>query len=353
MKFDDIYNNQRYFVNYAANMVAAAEQNLLKNKFVIQVENTSNNSEEDLQNYQKLKELGFAIAINCHDISALSIKLIEVADYIKIVPYKNTIESIKKLHVLNKDATLIAAHINDEQQLTFAKKAGCILYQGHYFKEASKMTEKIKSVEPIRSNYYKLLKLTCTDQHVDFQEISNIISSDPALSYRLLKMINSVEFRTKNQISSITMALSFVGEQRLKKWIALMSLRGITPDKPLELIRISLIRARFGELLAPHFNEDYNSDHVFMVGMLSLLHVALNKTQEELFEEISVVEDIRESLLSKTGKYSDMLTFFKNYEQCDWEEIAKFAKKNELSNHLVNESYIAATKWCNELMDER
>ena len=354
MQFDDIYNNQHYFVNYTANMLVVVEQNLLKNKFIIQIENTDHYSDEDMENYLKLKGLGFAIALNCRDISALSIKLIEIADYIKIVPNQNTIEAIKKLHVLNKDATLVATQVNDEKQLTFAKKAGCILYQGHYFTEVSKKTEKIKSVEPLRASYYKLLKLTCTDQHADFQEISRIISSDPSLSYRLLKMLNTVEFRTKNQISSITMALSFIGEQRLKKWIALMSLRGISPDKPLELIRVSLIRARFGELLALNVKvEKYNSDHVFMVGMLSLLHVALDKTQEELFEEISVAEDIRQSLLGKTGKYSDLLVFFKNYEQCDWEEIAKFAKKHDFSTHVISESYIEATKWCNELMDER
>jgi len=349
---DEIYSSKLYFINYSKNMLAAAKQNQLKNKFIIQINVTSHGIEEDIADYIKLKELGFSISVNCSNLVYLSEELIAVADYIKFVPYQNMVDNIKNLIVANKNLTLIADSINNSQQLVFANKVGCRLFQGHYFKEAKKVTEKIKNIEPLHSNYFQLLKLTCTGEYVDFEEISKIIASDVAMSYRLLKMINTVALRTKNKISTISMAVTYLGEARLKQWIALMSLRGITPDKPLELIRMSLIRAKFGELLAPHFKEYHNPDQIFMLGMLSLLHVALDISQEELLNEISLVEELRDSFLTKTGKYSKLVVFFKNYEHSEWEEVAKFAKENGLNNKTINDAYLLATKWYNDLVNE-
>ena len=349
---DEIYSSKLYFINYSKNMLAAAKQNLLKNKFIIQINITNQCQDEDLRDYQKLKELGFHIAVNCTNITHLPEELAAIAEYVKLVPYHNIADHIRNFVSGNKNVRLIADHINNSQQLEFAKKIGCTLFQGHYFKEAKKVTEKIKNIEPLHSNYFQLLKLTCTSEYVDFEEISKIIASDVALSYRLLKMINTIANRTKNPIYSISMAVTYLGEARLKQWIALMSLRGITPDKPLELIRLSLIRAKFGELLAPHFDQYHSSDEVFMLGMLSLLHVALDISQEALLDEIALAEELRKSFLTKDGTYSGLVAFFKNYEHSDWEEVAKFAKDNGLSNQIINDAYLMATKWYNDLINE-
>jgi EAL and modified HD-GYP domain-containing signal transduction protein len=114
-------------------------------------------------------------------------------------------------------------------------------------------------------------------------------------------------------------------------------------------VRISLIRARYGELLAPNFQVKRNPQQVFMVGMLSLLHIALEKSKEQLLEEIPVAEDIRMSLLTKTGIYSDLLRFYENYEYANWEAVSQFVEENHLDPPLVNDSYIAAVKWYNDL----
>jgi len=348
--FDKIDSNKKYFINYTKNM-AMAGRNRLKSRLILQIDISGRCVGEDLNNYRKLKELGYTLAMNCSDANLLSDEILELAEYIKIEPRPDLTEAIKKLKlpVKYEKITVIGNPVNDSRELDLAKKNGCALFQGNYFKEAGTVTEKTKNIEPLQGNYYRLLKLTCTDEYVDFSEISEIISSDLGLSVRLLKLLNSVAIEIKVPISSIPQALTYLGEERLKKWIALLSLRGITPDKPIELIRISLIRARFGENLVPFLKERRDPDHVFMVGMLSMLHVALDKEQYEVIDEMSLAKDIRESLLTKDGKHSDLLAFFRNYEYSLWDEVSKFAKVNGLSNRVINESYLAATKWYGEL----
>ena len=53
-----------------------------------------------------------------------------------------------------------------------------------------------------------------------------------------------------SSIRSIRQALLFFGETELRKWIVLATLARTADDKPGELIRHSLVRARFCESVA-------------------------------------------------------------------------------------------------------
>jgi len=147
------------------------------------------------------------------------------------------------------------------------------------------------------------------------------------------------------------MAVTYLGEDNLKQWISVLALRGISNEKPLELVRMSLIRARLGEMLAPSFKPPKDSKHVFMTGLLSLLHIALDKTKEEMLDEIPVADKIRESLLGDDGPYSELLELYKNYEHANWDEVSRFSEKYGISCESINYAYIKSVKWCNGLID--
>ena len=64
-----------------------------------------------------------------------------------------------------------------------------------------------------------------------------------------------------------------------------------------------------------------------------------------------MADEIRDSLLTDEGPYSELLRFFRNYEYSNWEEITKFSRKNGISGEVINEAYINSVKWCNDLID--
>ena len=86
-----------------------------------------------------------------------------------------------------------------------------------------------------------------------------------------------------------------------------------------------------------------------MVGMLSLLHIALEMTKEQMLEEIPVAEEISDSILNRHGIHSELLRFFENFEYANWDEVSRFTSENHLDSQFVNDSYISAVKWYNEL----
>ncbi len=348
----DMQNDAKYFIGYTAQLMSKTVQNNLpKDKFVIQVLAETPPSAEELARYRELVKAGYSLCLSGLREECVKPDLMEVAQFIKLDQERVSRDAQRLLIQKYKDKKFVATRVDSGAEFEAAKEKGYLLFQGFYFEQPPVVTKKTKDIDPMKVNYLRLLKLTSTDDYVDFREISSVISADVALSYKLLRLLNSAAVGLRNQVSSIDMAVAYLGEENLKKWIAMLALRGIASDKPLELVRISLIRAEFGELICPYLLPKRDVRHVFLVGLFSLLHIALEKSKEELLEEIPVADDIRLSLLTKTGPHSDLLKFYSDYEYSNWEEISEFGAKNNLSDKLISESYIRAVKWYNELAE--
>jgi EAL and modified HD-GYP domain-containing signal transduction protein len=282
--------------------------------------------------------------------SNASPKLFQLAEYCKF-DYAETDEDDRRLMIAqNPSVKFIAGEVDTLSAFENAAKQKYALFQGNFFKQPS-LVKKTKEFDPLRANYLRLLKLTSTEDYVDFNEISNVISSDVALSYKLLHLLNSAAVGLRNRISSISMAVAYLGEVNLKQWIAMLALRGISDDKPMELIRVSMIRAQFGENLCQAMTPKRDAKHVFLVGLLSLLDVALEQSKEEVFQEIPVADEIRDSLLTSTGPYSDLVKFYTDYEHANWEEVSAFAVANRLTDSQINNAYITSVKWYNDIAE--
>lgn len=352
LSLGDISGNAKFFIHFSKQLLnKSVYSNLPKSKFVVQINaDSAIDDKHRLLECAQLCAAGYTIALCNVTQQSLKPDILKYATYIKLSLNSFEGASLQRL-IRNNKKFFIASEINSNEDYNKAKNYGFSLFQGFYFSQPV-LTQKTKDIDPLKANYYRLLKLTSTDDYVNFKEISDVISSDVALSYKLLKLLNSAAVGLRNRISSISTAVAYLGEESLKKWIAMLALRGLADDKPLELVRISLIRAQFGELLSPHFSPPKNHRHVFLTGMFSLLHIALEKTKEELFDEIPVADDIRLSIVSDSGPYSDLVDFYANYEYSNWDEVSRFAAENNLTDTLINESYIQAVRWFSMLTED-
>ncbi len=347
----DIQGGAKYFIAFTKQLFSKTVlKNLPKDTFVIQLHASKQCSAKELQLYRQLRLYGYSLALFDFTDGNFDRQLLELADYCKLDIHKTN--GSLQVSLINQfpKKTFIATDVTTQEDYETAQRRGFKLFQGYFFQQEV-VTKKTKDIDPLKVNYFRLMQLTSTDDYVDFTEISSIIGSDVAMSYKLLKLLNSAAVGLRSRMSSISMAVAYLGEENLKKWIALLALQGISSDKPLELVRLSLIRARFGELLAPQLRPRRDARHVFLTGMLSLLHIALDISKEELLSQIAVADEIRDSLSQKEGVYSDILTFFRHYEYANWEEITRFADTNGISCSRISEAYIEAVKWCNDLIN--
>lgn len=348
----DIKDGTKYFVAFTKQLFnKAVLKNLPRNKFVIQINALDKCTEETMQLYKQLRSYGYLLALTNVDSNNLNLDVLALSEYCKFANEGISGSDQMRLIVANPTKTFIASNLSTNEEFETALRRGFTLFHGHFFNQPV-MTKKEKDIEPLKTNYFRLLQLTSTENYVDFNEISEVISSDVALSYKLLRLLNSASVGLRTRVSSILMAVTYLGEDNLKQWISVLALRGISNEKPLELVRMSLVRARLGEILAPSFTPPMDAKNVFMTGLLSLLHIALDKTKEEMLDEIPVADKIRASLLSDDGPYSELLEFYKDYEHANWNEISRFSRKYGVSCETINYAYIMSVKWCNGLIDE-
>ncbi|MCL2204277.1 MAG: diguanylate cyclase [Defluviitaleaceae bacterium] len=348
MGLHNLEDKFHYFIAYSKQLLnPAVLVNLPRDKFIVQINPPRS---KHMQVYHELKNHGYKLAITNLSSHAPDAELLDLADYAMFSPKDGDISKQRKIIATHYDKRFVAIGVDTQADYEEAKKAGFQLFKGFYFRQPP-IGQKSKEINPLKINYLRLMKLSNTEGYMDFPQISAIIASDVALSYKLLRILNSAAVGLRN-VTSINSAIAYLGEDNLKKWIAVLALRGAAEDKPIELIRLSLIRAHFGELLAPCFRIRRSPQKLFMIGMLSLLHIALDTTREELMKDMPVEEDIRGSLLSKTGVYSDILNFFENYEYANWEAVAQFVEKHQMDASYVNDAYIASVKWYNDLIEE-
>jgi len=346
--FEDIGNDTCYFITYTKQLLnPAVMKTVPRDKYVVQIVLKARELKNDLRIYQELRKNGYRLALTGLHSGKLMPESMQLADYCKFSASDKNLIMQKRIIEKYPKTKFIATMVDTTESFQAAKDAGFRLFQGVFFRQQT-VVRKTKDISPLKVNYYRLLQLSSADGYMDFREISSVISSDLALTYKLLRILNSAAVGLRN-VSSIAMAVAYLGEENLKKWIAVLALRGIAEDKPLELVRLSLIRARFGELLVPHSKIRRNPREVFMLGLLSLLHIALEMPKEQFLEELPVTDDIRDSLLTRTGIYSDLLIFYENYEYANWDDVSRFVEENQMDSQIVNDSYIAAVKWYNDL----
>jgi len=351
LELDDFESTTLYFINYSNQLLNhAIAAHLPSNKFIIDIRLSGRCSPADIKKFADLRAYGYALRFFGLNPRNASPDLLRLATYCSFDRDESDDGFRDMIIAQNPSIKFIATEVDTPAQYEAAVQKGFTLFQGYYFRQLD-VVKKIKEIDQLKINYLRLLKLTSTNETVDFKEISSIISSDVALTYRLLRLLNSAAIGLRNPISSISLAVAYLGEVNLRKWIAMLALRGVAEDKPLELVRLSLIRARFGELLCETMKPERDPKQVFLLGMLSLLDVALEKTKEEVFSEIPVADEIRESLLTDNGPYSDLIAFFTDYEYVRWEKVEEFSAKNMLTDNCINSAYITAVKWYNDMLN--
>lgn len=112
-----------------------------------------------------------------------------------------------------------------------------------------------------------------------------------------------------------------------------------------------MIRAKFCELIALNSSLKNISDDAYLMGMLSLIDVILDKSMDEILNEVMVAEGIRSALVgSQTSSLGNILNTVKAYEEGNWKGVLTYSKEFELSQGVLSKAYLESCQWVNEII---
>ena len=160
-------------------------------------------------------------------------------------------------------------------------------------------------------------------------------------------MVNHMSINS--EITSIRHAAAMLGQKELKKWITTAVTNQLCADRPSEVTRISLIRAKFAENLAPVFEQASMSQEIFMMGLFSVLDIILNKTMEEALSLLKLSKNINNALIHNEGPFAEIYNFLLQYESANWSEIDRIMLLKKIDADKVYEAYVDALKWFRDL----
>ena len=179
----------------------------------------------------------------------------------------------------------------------------------------------------------------------DLDALDRLINRDVSLSYKLLRYINSAYFRRPVEISSIRHAMSLLGERELNQFIVLVATAELAHDKPQELVRSAIIRARFCELLGRQYDCGISPSELFLLGLFSQIDAMLDMEMETVMGRLPLPERIKEALVSGTGSLAAQIGLVRAYETGNWPACDRFCQALGCDLGALPGFYLEAVGW--------
>lgn len=347
---ENLTHGNRAFINFTGSLLKSdIATRLPRDIVVIEILEDVEVTEDVIEACKRLKRLGYILALDDFVFDAKYEPLIQLVDIIKVdFQLTRGYERRKIIKTINsKHIKFLAEKVETIEEYQNAISDGYTYFQGYFFSKPVIMSAKEL---PSYKSSYNMLLAELSKKDIDFYKLESIIKRDVSLSYKLLKFINSASFGFKNKVDSIIHALMLLGNEEVSKWIYLIALMDMGEHKPDELMRTSVIRAKFGEMIAPRVGMKNRESDMFFMGMLSLINVITDLSMEKSLSHIPIADDIKDALLGHNNKFRDVYELITAYEAGDWGRFAEFAKKINLDEAIAPELYIKALEWSDEFM---
>lgn len=278
----------------------------------------THNSSECLARLVTLKSSGFRIGLQ-GDVTLPDLQpFLDLAEFIFIDIGGNDLPTIKaQIDAINTQAmnkSFVATNVKLLEEFHVCSKLPFDYFQGTFV--TSREEWSTPAMDAGRIKILNLLNLLRQD--AENSELVQTFKQDPALSFKVLRYINSAGFGLANKINSIDQALFVLGRQNLYRWLTLLLFTsGNSNPLDLALMENALVRARFAELCASDSLAANERDELFIAGIFSLLDILLHMPMEKVLEQVSLPALVIEALLHKRGKYAPYLQLAIACEESD------------------------------------
>jgi len=207
----------------------------------------------------------------------------------------------------------------------------------------------VASQDKSRLPLMRLLSLVTKDAEI--AEIEAVFKLEPKLAFDLLRLVNSMSFGLRTEITSFAQAILVLGRRQLRRWLQLLL---FAQDKngeggPNILLQRAAGRGRMMELLALEGREKADQEMAFMVGVFSVLDVLMATPLAELFKSITLPHPVEQALLLREGRLGGLLELVCTAEESHFPEIERQLDDLGLTSGALSKSQLQAIFWASRI----
>lgn len=344
---DRIVGNKKAFINFEYDFLLSDAIELINPEhLVIEVLETVKTDEVLEKRLKYLKNQGYMIALDDFENSVVDYPLAPLADVIKydimITPLDEIKEEVK--NALDRGKTILAEKIETQEEFEQALKMGFHLFQGYFFSKP-KIVGDANVKNTSKTQYVRILN-ELKEEEPSYEKLTAMIESDVSLAYRVLKVLSK---NNDNLYDSIKQALLKMGLKEMERWISVLMLQEMAQGKPTELLKLSLVRSKFGEYIASHGKFKKRKAEIMMMCLLSLIDVILDQPMGSALSGLMISEDVYNALVRKKGKLYPIIDFMSAYEKGEWEKLDEDVKMCCIEIEDLSKGYMEALAWTDEM----
>ncbi|MFO8001917.1 MAG: HDOD domain-containing protein [Marinilabilia sp.] len=343
--FKEILGGKPGLINFTEKLILQKVPLLLpKKNCIIEIMENIEPDEKIISSLSILKEKGFCIALDDFVYHKKFRPMIELSKIIKFDIRATPLESLYEiLHDLRSDYEILflAEKVETYTEFEQAKEMGFDLFQGYFFSRPE-----VLSTKGISSGQITKLGLIneMGKRELNLKKIEDLIKKDVSVSFKLLRYLNSAYFARRNSINTIKDAITYLGTEELKRFIDIVVISDLSANKPNELIRASIIRARMCECCGKVLNTSFSTDELFTLGLFSFMDAILDCRMERLLNYIAFSEKMKLALLRQNKEFKIILSIVEIFEKGNWKNTIFDSISGKSIESKLPEFYIDSVK---------
>jgi EAL and modified HD-GYP domain-containing signal transduction protein len=350
VSLETLVGEGRAFVNFGRDSLLSGWCSALPpESWVIEILESVEPDEQVLAACRKLSDDGYRIALDDYVPREGPQPLLDVASIVKVevggLPWNRQANLVDSLH--RKGREVLAEKVESHDDFERAHKAGYDYFQGFFFAKPEVL--RTRQIPASAVHCLRLLR-EAQEPELDLLRLETLVAQDLSFSYKLLRYVNSALFSHRREIRSIRHALLFLGENDLRKWIALAALPALAQDKPAELVHHSVVRGAFCQGVARLASSGVESQ-AFLVGLFSLIDAVMDRPIQLTLTEINLAPEINAALTgSGPGDHplARILELALAYEAAAWETVEELCGRLFIPPDGVGKAYVEAVRWAGD-----
>ena len=338
-EIDTLAGDRLSFVNITADFLRRGlAKRLPADQVALQIDRSTAVRPELWRELIELNEVGYLIIVDDFLVRPDSLPLLEIAGMVKFDMRRLTPDNLRVQVAALSGYPIKTIATGVESYATFedCMQTEIDLFQGAFFLRPRHFARTLAD-----SRHLSRLRLIAAvqDPAVELERLDDIISTDMGISYRLLRLINSAYFSLPQPVGSVHHALVMLGIEQVRMWTVLIALAEFD-DRPSELVRTTLTRARMCELIAGATGAATPAAH-FTVGLFSLVEALADIRMADALDEFRLAEDVRAALLHRAGAMGEVLCEVEAFDERPGRALS-------VPQEILRDAYMQAVSWADD-----
>ncbi len=295
-----------------------------------------------------LKSEGYMIAVDDYVGDPVQQPFLDLADIIKVDILGRSHQEIQELFHSVKDtsALKLAEKVASPETHSVVRQLGFDLFQGFFFAKPANFGS--RKLEASKLSKLRILS-KITDPDLDVDNFVSMIQTDPSITYRLLRFLNSASFGFSSKIESVRHAISLLGTRKLKHWLRMVVLSDLAgADETPEIYLMAVNRGKFLEELTDKGQiRGTHPETMFLFGMLSLIDTMLDLPFERIVEDLPLSDEIKAGYTDRNSTFHAYLDLVRAIEKGRTDEVEMICEEQDISAHRAAECSVISTGWTN------